>query len=322
MLSRTADDIFWVARYVERAENLARLLEVADRMSKMPAETNESQEWASVLTAGGVEEGYDETHSMVTPEAALDFIAFDDANPSSITNCIRAARENARAQRHAITRDLWEALNEAWFKVRAFEPEKVKADGLTDFVETVKQSSHLVRGSLTGTMLRDDLYRFLRLGTFVERAESTARILDIKYHVVLPPRKPLGGATDYYHWNALLRSVSADGSYRRVFSDRVDSLRVAELLTVRREMPRSILSCYEQILENLEGLSREYGRPLESQRMAGRLCGRLRYNTIQEIVRGGLHEFLTEVIDENMRIATQIRVDFHLIPESEETEPA
>lgn len=320
MLSRTADDVYWASRYVERAENLARLLEVADRMSLMPTEADNSREWHSVLIASGVEPAYLENHRQVTEDDAVAFITFDPDNMSSIVNCIRSARENIRAQRHVVTRELWEAINTFWHDVRDLDADAVASAGRTAIVDQIKLRSHQVRGAIAGTMIRDDLFRFMRLGTFIERADSTARILDVKYHLILPKGANVGGAADYYQWTALLQSVSAHGSYRRVFGTSVVPINVAELLTLRPEMPRSIRHCYDQIMRNLEALSDDYGRSLESMRMAGKLQSELKYDVIDDLYQAGLHEFLTDVVDRNVGIGLQIQRDFLLIPDEAEVE--
>ncbi|ANK82316.1 MAG: hypothetical protein TEF_17085 [Rhizobiales bacterium NRL2] len=318
MLSRTADDVYWASRYVERAENLARLMEVAVRMSLMPMKAEDGGEWLSVLIASGTEPLYLEKYKSVTEADAIHFIAFDGDNPSSIYNCLKNARESMRAQRHTITRELWEAVNDTWHGIRDMDVEAMERRGRSEFFDWVKQRSHLVRGAIAGTMIRDDLYNFLRIGTFVERADSTARILDVKYHLILPEGVPLGGAADYYQWTALLQSVSAHVNYRRLFGEAVRSIRVAELLILRDEMPRSIRSCYDEIMRNLEDLSGDYGRSLPSLRMAGRVHAQIKYGTIDEIFNLiGLHEFLTSVVDRNIEIGAQIQRDFLLVPEEQ-----
>lgn len=320
MLSRTADDIFWASRYVERAESLARLVEVADRMSLMPTEADNSREWHSVLIASGTEPEYLENHRQVTEAEAVAYIAFDQDNPSSIYNCVKVARENLRAQRHTITRELWEAINTFWHDVRDLDAAQLATRGRSGVIDQVKLRSHQVRGAIAGTLIRDDQYRFMQLGTFIERADSTARILDVKYHLILPEGAQVGGAADYYQWTALLQSVSAHGNYRRVFGTSVVPLRVAELLTLRPEMPRSIRYCYDEITTNLEALSADYGRPLESLRMAGKLHSEMKYDVIDDLYQAGLHEFLTDVVDRNIQIGLQIQRDFLLLPDEAEAD--
>ncbi len=321
MLSRTADDLFWMSRYVERAENVARLLEVADRMALMPQDAGGTDEWTAVLIAGGVAPLYTELVGKVEAEPTLRFMALSPDNPSSIYNCFSVARENARAQRHTITRELWESINDTWHGIRDMTPEKVEGMGHTAFFEWVKSRSHLVRGALAGTMIRDDAYSFTRLGTFIERADSTSRILDVKYHLILPTEEVVGGAPDYYQWAALLQSVSAQGSYRRMFGDQIRYTNVAELLVLRPEMPRSVRSCYDNIMENLQNLTDSYESQPRCLRMAGKLRARLVYGEVAEFTgqESGLHEFLTEVVGTNLQIAAQIGKDFLLTPENEDT---
>ncbi|MDF1733729.1 MAG: alpha-E domain-containing protein [Minwuia sp.] len=321
MLSRTADDLFWMSRYVERAENVARLLEVADRMALMPQDAGGTDEWTAVLIAGGVAPLYTELVGKVEADPTLRFMALSPENPSSIYNCFSVARENARAQRHTITRELWEAINDTWHGIRDMTPEKVEGMGHTAFFEWVKSRSHLVRGALAGTMIRDDAYSFTRLGTFIERADSTSRILDVKYHLILPTEEVVGGAPDYYQWAALLQSVSAQGSYRRMFGDQIRYTNVAELLVLRPEMPRSVRSCYDNIMENLQNLTDSYESQPRCLRMAGKLRARLVYGEVAEFTgqESGLHEFLTEVVGTNLQIAAQIGKDFLLTPENEDT---
>lgn len=320
MLSRTADDLFWMSRYVERAENVARLLEVADRMALMPQQAGGTDEWTAVLIAGGVAPLYTEKVGRVEPEPTLRFMALSEDNPSSIRNCFHVARENARAQRHTITRELWEAINDTWHGIRDMNAQKLEAMGRTAFFEWVKSRSHLVRGALAGTMIRDDAYSFMRLGTFIERADSTSRILDVKYHLILPAEEVVGGAPDYYQWAALLQSVSAHGSYRRMFGDQIRYTNVAELLVLRPEMPRSVRSCYDNIMENLQELTEGYRTQPRCVRMAGKLRARLVYGEVGEITGqdSGLHEFLTEVVGTNLQIAAQIGKDFLLTPEADD----
>lgn len=321
MLSRTADDLFWMSRYVERAENVARLLEVADRMALMPQDAGGTDEWTAVLIAGGVAPLYTELVGKVEADPTLRFMALSKDNPSSIYNCFSVARENARAQRHTITRELWEAINDTWHGIRDMTPERVEGMGHTAFFEWVKSRSHLVRGALAGTMIRDDAYSFTRLGTFIERADSTSRILDVKYHLILPTEEVVGGAPDYYQWAALLQSVSAQGSYRRMFGDQIRYTNVAELLVLRPEMPRSVRSCYDNIMENLQNLTENYESQPRCLRMAGKLRARLVYGEVAEFTgqESGLHEFLTEVVDTNLQIAAQIGKDFLLTPEGDDT---
>jgi uncharacterized alpha-E superfamily protein len=308
MLSRTADSLFWLARYMERAENVARIIMVGHRMASMARSLeNSGNEWRSTLIAAGCEEGFFAKHAEAEGAAVTHYLVRDPDNPSSIFSCLETARRNARAVRTALTVDMWDALNETWLRTRspdtgAHAPERVMA-----LLEWVKERSLLFNGAYANTMLRNDAYYFTRLGTFTERADNTARILDVKYHVLLPRHEGVGGALDYYQWQAILRSVSALRSYHWVYHDRLKPWLVAELLMLRPEMPRSLLSCSEQIVRHLELLAEAYGGLRgECHRIAGEMHARLRYGRIKDIFQAGLHEFLTDFIDRSVMLGGEI----------------
>jgi uncharacterized alpha-E superfamily protein len=308
MLSRTADSLFWLARYMERAENVARIMMVGHRMASMARSLeNPGNEWRSTLIAAGCEEGFFAKYTEPEAAAVSDYLVRDLDNPSSIFSCLETARRNARAVRTALTVDMWDALNETWLKTRspdagAYAPERIMA-----LLEWVKERSLLFNGAYANTMLRNDAYYFTRLGTFIERADNTARILDVKYHVLLPRHEGVGGALDYYHWQAILRSVSALRSYHWVYHDRLKPWLVAELLILRPEMPRSLLGCCEQIVRHLDLLAEAYGGLRgECHRIAGEMHARLRQGRVQDIFQSGLHEFLTEFIDRSVVLGGEI----------------
>ena len=191
MLSRTANELYWMARHIERAENTARLLDVTYRTSLMPYQVHETglawaDPWSVPLVTLGLATAYYQRHPQLTAENALRFMILDPANTSSIYECLRTARESARAVRGAITSEMYEDLNSAWIEMRSYDYERIQANGVSDFLDWVKMRSHLFRGVTFGTMLRDEAYHFIRLGTHMERADNTARILDTKYHILLP----------------------------------------------------------------------------------------------------------------------------------------
>lgn len=309
MLSRTADHLYWMARYIERAENMARVLDVTYNMSLVPnAAVSESALWVPALEISGNVEAYEEKYGEYTASGVIHYLAMDMDNPSSIYNALRNARENARAVRVAMTSETWENMNALWLEFRQFIGQDLAKNGLREFCDWVKGRSHLFRGVCFGTMLRDDAFSFVRLGTFIERADNTARLLDVKYHLLLPSQEEVGGAVDYYEWSAVLRSVSAFQAYQKIFSDTIEPWRVAELLVLRRDMPRSLHACFDEITPILEQLSGT--RQTECKRLAGELHAKLRYGKMQQIFQKGLHEFLTDFIELNNRLGSEVHKTF------------
>jgi uncharacterized alpha-E superfamily protein len=308
MLSRTADSLYWLARYIERAENIARIVQVGHRMASTAGSLgNPGNEWHSTLVAAGCEPGFYAKHDEARTAAVIDYLVRDPDNASSILSCFETARRNARAVRTALTADMWDALNETWLRARGVGPDSFAPERISDFLDWVKERSLLFNGAYDNTMLRNDAYYFTRLGTFLERADNTARILDVKYHVLLPHHEGVGGAIDYAQWQAILRSVSALRSYHWVYHDRLKPWLIAELLILRSEMPRSLISCFEQITYYLDLIADEYGgKRGECHRLAGEMRARLRYGQIAQIMDSGLHEFLTAHIDRSMGLGNAI----------------
>ena len=313
MLSRTASDLVWMSRHVERAENTARILDVTYRMSLLPYQVLEpgqewAEPWALPLVTGGLATSFYERYSELTADNVINFMALDAGNPSSIYSCLRSARENARAQRGAITSEMWESLNTTWIEMRSMDFAGLKAHGIGEFFEHVKMRSHLFRGVTFGTMLRDEGYSFIRLATFLERADNTARILDVKYHTLLTSAADVGGAVDYYQWGALLRSVSAFEAYRRIYRDIIIPRRVAELLILRDDLPRSLHACMNAIYEILQQLSDSDS--LEPERLAGEIHAQLHYGRVEQIFALGLHEYLMEFLDKIDTLGSEINSHF------------
>lgn len=309
MLSRSAENLYWMARYMERAENTARVLDVSNRMSVLPSELgSESLQWRPAVAISPDPEDFEARYGEPTAANVIAYMALDPDNPSSIYTCIHAARENARAERVAITSEMWESLNTTWLEMRELDFKGLEQWGFRQFFDWIKERSHLFRGVIFGTMLRDDGFHFLRLGSFIERADNTARILDVKYHVLLPSVEDVGGAVDYYQWGALLRSVSAFTAYRKTYRNLITPARVAELLILRADMPRSLHASFEQIKETLDTLAPN--APLECRRLAGEIHASLKFGRIDQVLEIGLHEFLEGFIHRNSRLGREIQRDF------------
>ena len=309
MLSRTASTLYWMSRYVERAENTARILDVAYRMSLLTKDPDvQDQEWFAPLNITGTLFPFSGRHSIVCAKEVLHFVALDEENPSSIYNCARKARENARAVRGSITSEMWEVLNATWLEMQNMDEDRLYARGISTFFEWVKERSHLFRGVTFGTMRRDDAFQFNRLGTYMERADNTARMLDVKYHVLLPSVEDVGGAVDYYQWSAVLRSVSAYESYRKVYSDTVTPVRIAELLILRVDIPRSLHFCMQDVYKILCEVQNRSSA--EATRQAGEIYAALQFGRISNIFSTGLHEYLTEFLEATDRLGEEITQSF------------
>lgn len=303
LLSRTAENLFWMSRYMERADSLARILDAAYRLSSLPtAYGGRTTEWESAVKTAGCEESFAAHHKEVTPGAVINFLAFSNDNPSSIRRCIEMARSNARAERTALTSEMWAAINGAYLEMQEMD----ELVDLQRFIAFVKESSLRFDGSAYRTMLRNDAFWFTQLGFLIERADNTARILDVKYHVLLPSYAQVGGGLDYYQWASILRSVSALNSYRWVYRDSVKPWLVADLLILKEDMPRSLASCYANITRFLDKLSDAYGRQGTSQKLARTLYSRLRNGRVDGIFQSGLHEFIESFIDDNNLLGAAI----------------
>ena len=310
MLSRTADHLYWMARYTERAENLARMLDVNYRMALLPKATEVvEQSWIATLDIIGVLDLFRQRYKELTPANMLAFMAFDRQNPSSIYGCLRAARENAHAVRGTLTSEMWETLNSTWLEMRVIGVRAHSDAEIGNFFEWVKYRSHLARGVTQGTMLRDEAFHFTWLGTYLERADNTARILDVKYHSLLPH----GGegddnATDYYQWSALLHSVAAFEIYRKVYRDLITPRRVAELLVLRDDMPRSLHRCMSQVFQHLCAVRNELSA--ETERRAGEMHAALNFGRIDDIFESGLHQYLLQFVERTKDLGERVSRDF------------
>jgi uncharacterized alpha-E superfamily protein len=307
MLSRTADHLFWMSRYIERAENLARLLDVTWQMSMVPqSQDAANQNWNAIIVLNSLEEAFAKKYQAVNAENVLKFMVSDPDNFSSIYSCLRLARENAHAVRGTITTEMWETLNFTWLEAREKTFEQIMNAGIGEYFEWVKTRSSLTRGTTLATLLQDESYHFIRIGTLLERADNTARILDFKYHVLRPHGDE--GATDFYQWGALLRSVSAFEVYRKAYRDVITPERVAELLILRSDMPRSLHFCMNSVIKNLDLIANRHSG--ETQRQAGMLHAHLHYARVEDILEQGLHEWLTDFMDRIYSLGNGISRDF------------
>ena len=324
MLSRTADHLFWMARYTERAENTARMLDVNYQTSLLPQSAEVAEQgWWAMLDISELTNAFDHKYGLLTRDDVIDFMVRDMTNPSSIMSCLRAARENARAVRGSLTTEVWETLNTTWLDVQRMIADGELHEDPSRFFEWVKFRSHLARGVQFGTMLKDDAFHFMRLGTFLERADNTARILDVKFQASgsemgaeREARGDTGGdpaaeQNDFYHWAAVLRSVSGFEVYRKIYRAVITPQRVAELLILRPDMPRSLVSSMDEVVAILALVANQ--QSAETERQAGKLHADLKYARIDDIFACGLHAYLTSFLERIGDLGNGISRDF-LVP--------
>ena len=317
MLSRTADHLYWMARYMERAENTARMLDVNYQTALLPQSADMAEQgWRGLLSISELTWSFSKKYSEVTAHNVMDFMVRDETNPSSILACLQAARENARAVRGALTTEVWETQNQTWLDFNRLLADSTFERDPGALFEWVKVRSHQSRGVTVGTMLMDEALYFLRIGTFLERADNTARLLDVKFHALSSEYFGAGNVkesqeVDFYHWSAILRSVSGFEIYRKVYRNVIRPERVAELLILRPDMPRSLAACMNEVVSNLTQVANEQSG--ETLRRAGRLRADLQYGRIDEILATGLHAYLTQFLDRVNDLGAGIGRDF-LVP--------
>ena len=306
MLSRTADSLFWLSRYAERADFVARILDATMRLTSLPQSySGEGNEWECAVACAADPALFRSLYSVANEDTVRDFLVFNLLNPSSIRNCIETARENARSVRTALTVEMWDDLNGAWLDLKSFDNEMSREE-FARFLDWVKKVVLAFDGSAYRTMLRNDAFWFTRLGAAIERADNTARILDVKYHLLLPDTEKVGGTLDYFQWSTILREVSALTAYHWVYRQSLKPMLVADLLVLNRQMPRSFANCYEILVRHLDLIADSYGRRGQSQRLAANTLARLTSVKIDDIFQDGLHEFVTGFIDENNRLGASI----------------
>ena len=315
MLSRTAANLFWMGRHLERAETAARLLDVGQRITLLPNTASGYQnEWNSLLQASGTATLFAEKYGEVSQENIEEFIFFDRQNPSSVMSCIEKAREAGRIVRTALTSQVWDALNVAYQDLRRIgrmPRDKLDTGSLADF--TTSHTS-TVRGAINATQLRNDGWHFMNLGYGLERADATARLLDVKYYVLLPRIEFVGSGLDTYQWQVILRALSAHRAYHWAYGGDITAGRVADFLILNGESPRSLITSLYEAVWNLEGIAKRYGEtvPTTARDKAREVLGRLQAHDIDMIFDEGLHEFLTWFIGEIGTISTLVHEDYLL----------
>jgi uncharacterized alpha-E superfamily protein len=313
VLGRSANGVFWMFRYLERAENTARLLDAGFRMALTRGASAARDEWRSVLVTTGLDAGFVASGGDYSGPAVTNYILRDRDNPGSVLNMVEGARTNARMVRTAITREVWEATNESWMALRDLLSRPVRESNLGDVLAAIRRQSTLVRGAMDGTMLRNEIFNFARIGTFIERADNTARILDVKYYVLLPSLAWVGSSLDNVQWETVLRSVAGERAYRWLNAGSMDPRGIAQFLILDGRFPRSLAFCYDGLESNMASLAGEHGRELEACGLLREACTRLRETGIESIVEHGLHQFIGKFIASNQRIANAVAADYRFV---------
>ena len=309
MLSRTADHVYWLGRYAERAENMARTLDVQYRLSLLPQDARaDDLGWAQMLRTLGLESAYAERHRAVEPHKVIDFLAFDTGNPSSILSCLRSARENARAVRGSISSEMWETFNSTWLEARSQAPSRFTALNVAEFVDWVKYRAHLARGVVLGSMLRDEGYHFMQIGTFLERSDGVARLLQVRLACDTGADDAGPLAPGYYPWSMVLRALSAFEIFRRVSRDSVRPRHVVEFVVFRKDVPRSIYRSANLVYENLQAVANTQSG--ETERRAGLLHAELRFGTLGTLATQGIDPFLGGLLARTADLSDRIGRDF------------
>jgi uncharacterized alpha-E superfamily protein len=311
MLSRTAENLFWMARYVERAETNARLLEVGARNALIPnIGGGYRNEWESVLLATGASGAFAEKYGEPVQRNIETFLVFDRDNPSSVASCIEAARENGRIVRTALTGQVWDALNTAWAEIRELARQERSSLAVNDIVDWTVRTTTLIRGAILASQLRTEGYDFMNIGHYLERADSTARLLDVKYYVLLPHVEFVGSRLDNHQWSTLLRAMNAHRAFAWAYGGEVTPSKIVDFLVLNRAAPRSLLSAAEGVVEHLDRLARAYGRTTEAQSHARAIVGYLAEATVEDIFDEGLHEFLGRCTGEVATLSTRIAATY------------
>ncbi len=313
MLGRTANGLFWMFRYLERAENTARLLDAGLRMALTRDLVTAEEEWRSVMATAGQKQGYEAKHGTYTGMQAWNYMLRDKDNPASILSMFGQVRQNARLARNAISGELWEAINENWLVMEKQLGKPVGENRVLDTVATIRRAGTLAHGAMEGSMLRDEGYHFAQAGTFIERADSIARILDIKYYLLLPSLSYVGSSLDTGQWDQVLRSVSGDRAYRWLNAGQIDAKGICEFLILDDAFPRSLAFCHSELRANLAALARIHGREGQSNELMREADTSIADLTIEQVFDQGLHEFLLEFMSSNAAIGQAIAQDYRFL---------
>jgi uncharacterized alpha-E superfamily protein len=313
MLGRVANGIFWMYRYLERAENTARLLAAGHRMALTRGPDSAREEWRSVLTTLGLRKPYEAAYNDYAGAHVSDFVLRGRGNPENVLEMIENARINARTCRSAITLEVWEAVNEGWMNLRELLARPVRDATLNAALAAIRRESTLARGATHGSMMRNETYAFARAGTFIERADNTARILDVKYYLLLPSPAYVGTVLDTGQWDNVLRSLSGERAYRWLNAGRMDARSIAEFVILNDRFPRSLAFCYHAMHDNLASLAEIHGHEGPAHALLRESERLVRGKTVEDIFEQGLHQFLLSFTQSNRALAETIAEQFRFV---------
>jgi uncharacterized alpha-E superfamily protein len=302
MLSRVADALFWMSRYYERAENTARLIDVninmmLDMGGALGEAGSSARYWNPIIGISSPFEEFRTRYPRTTQESAIEWLTFGEGNPNSILSCIQSARENARAMRGTISSEMWEQINTTYLNLRGTGIDDVWREGPYDYFRHIRQSSQLFQGLVETTMLRDEGWQWIKIGSYLERADATTRLVDVKYHILLPSLEDVGGPIDNVQWMAVLKSCSAYEAYQRRYAARITPSRVAEFLVLDRTFPRAVRFCFDQMHWALRSIGTEHGELGECtpEIVASNVRRMLSETTMHGIVQFGLHQYMMQL---------------------------
>jgi len=313
MLGRTANGLFWMFRYLERAENTARLLDAGLRMALTRDVQTAKEEWRSVISTLGMKQQFEGRNETYDGHSVWNFVLRDPANPANVRQMFGAVRNNARTARTSISAEVWEAVNENWMELDKQLSRNITQSSLGEVVKRLRRTGTQVHGALEGSVLRNEGYHFARAGTLVERAESTARILDMKYYLLLPSLSYVGSSLDTGQWDQVLRSVSGASAFGWLHAGQVDARRIVEFLVLDDRFPRSLAYCRGALREHLAALARLHGTEGESNALMREADMHIAELTVEQIFDQGLHEFLTDFMARNSAIAQAIGDDYRFL---------
>jgi len=313
MLGRMANGLFWMFRYLERSENTARLIDAGLRMSLTRDAEAAQSEWRSIIETSGQRAAYEAQNDGYSGPQAWNFLLRDKDNAASVRNMLGQVRSNARLARNVISLELWESINESCMQIDEQLARPVGQNSVGDVVAMVRQAGTLAHGAMAGTLLRDAGFHFARAGTLIERADSIARILDIKYYLLLPSLSYVGSSLDTGQWDNILRSVSGDRAYTYVYGGQVDARRIVEFLLLDDRFPRSLAFCHAELRQNLAALAQLHGGEGQSNVLMRESDARLADLTVEAVFEIGLHQFLLEFSATNAAIADAIVEDYRFL---------